>query len=80
MKKTYMKPRVSFEDFSLNTSIAAGCERITENHKQWECAVQFGPDIIFGTEMTLCEYKISLDDYDFICYHNPTTDNNLFNS
>ena len=39
MKKKYMKPEIMFEDFSLNTSIAANCEGIVDNATKGTCAV-----------------------------------------
>ena len=85
MKKTYMKPKVSFENFSLCVSTSAGCEKISENPALWTCGVIMGFDSIFSSGVSGCGIELTEDDYyaitgDHLCYHNPTPDNNLFNS
>lgn len=84
MKKTYIKPEILFEDFSLNNSITAGCERIAP-YAMNECAYTVETD--YGT------MKVFLDDlngvcdtfkedgkYKGICYHVPTSADNVFAS
>lgn len=83
MKKTYMKPEIMFDDFSLNTNISAGCEIITDNQSKNSCAYLFGRDQnpVFSYSIAACVYKENPDEeYDDICYHVPSDNNNLFNS
>ena len=79
MKKTYSKPDIVFEDFSLSTNIAAGCDYVPTNQSEG-CGVQWGHNWIFTSELS-CSTPITEGDPDYngICYHNPT-DNNVFYS
>ena len=79
-KKKYSKPEIFFEDFSLSTNIAAGCEYQPLNNAG-DCGVQWGRHTIFLEGMSGCKkYVIDGDaNNDGLCYHNPT-DNNVFNS
>ena len=87
MKKNYQKPEILFEDFSLSSSIAAGCERIVGNPSKGTCALQGTGGInVFTSSMDeVCDYTPGSfgqpeDEYDGFCYHVPTEYNNLFNS
>lgn len=86
MKKKYMKPEIMFEDFSLNTSIAANCEGIVNNANKGTCAVIGTGDIyMFSGTVSQCDFKPEdmggeEDKWDGFCYHVPTEYNNLFNS
>ena len=84
MKKTYEKPMIIFEDFSLSTSIAAGCEVINKNPSLADSCGYIPNDRwtgepIFTTTISGCGSTQS-GDFDGLCYHVPTEDNNLFNS
>ena len=81
MKKVYEKPEIVFENFSLSTNIAAGCEYTDPNH----------PDLFFSgmgyafTSEANCGYPIPNEvggdgDFNGICYHVPSEIKNLFNS
>lgn len=82
MKKTYSKPDILFESFSLSTSIAAGCEVKITTIAAKQCGMKFGDTVVFTADMgNVCSTKVvdgSL--YDGLCYHVPTESNNLFNS
>ena len=81
MKKTYSKPDVLFEDFSLSTSIAAGCERKTLLPGPETCGFKFGADVVFVTGVAGCQEIV--DDgsiADGFCYHTPSDAFNLFHS
>jgi hypothetical protein len=80
MKKAYSKPEIFFEDFSLSTNIAAGCE-LFPNFAEDACGVKWGKKHIFLAEIQGCGTKIVNGDptYDGACYHNPS-DPNVFNS
>ena len=45
-KKKYSKPDIYFEDFSLSTNIAAGCEKQPSNATE-DCGVRWGNIFIF---------------------------------
>ena len=80
MKKTYSKPDIFFEDFSLSTNIAAGCEKKPFNHSE-ACAVRWGGLMLF-TEKINCKDKIIDGDpeYNKLCYHVPSQSFNVFYS
>ena len=82
MKKSYSKPDVVFENFSLSTSIAGACERNTHLPTQGPCGYQWGAYVIFGYNMTGCDLQqpLNVPSPDGFCYHNPTDNNNLFHS
>ena len=79
MKKKYSKPIVIVEDFSLQTSIAAGCQFKTDTQVEGACGYPTRNGIIFTDEIVGCEYKRP-DQFDSICYHVPTDTSDLFNS
>ena len=84
MKKHYNKPEIMFEDFTISTNIAAGCERKTNTPYAGTCAyeVKFGKGTtnFFLESITACTTVESDGEYDGFCYHTPTDGNNLFNS
>lgn len=82
MRKTYSKPEILFESFSMSTNIAAGCELDTPlpSYEQ-NCGYPIRGAVIFveGTQCTT--YPQSPDGtHDGFCYHVPYDDKNLFNS
>ncbi len=80
MKKTYSKPEILFEDFSLSTNIAAGCE-FDVTHDQGSCGIKFGLDVLFNRDMSgVCNEYPENGMHDGYCYHNPTETNNMFSS
>ena len=82
MKKTYTKPEIVFENFSLSTGIAAGCEESTSLHLGGECGIKWGKGTIFLEGINGCLTKIVDGDsaYNGLCYHNPDASYNVFNS
>lgn len=80
MKKTYSKPDIFFKDFSLSTSIAAGCEKKPFNQGDG-CGVKWGRLMLF-TQTLNCKDKIVEGDseYNKLCYHNPWESYNVFYS
>ena len=88
MKKTYSKPDIFFEDFSLSTSIAAGCEKIPVTLKD-ACGIQWGNSFIFVENIGGCKKKIVEgkaegnivdEENNALCYHNPSENFNVFYS
>lgn len=89
MKKVYSKPEIAFEDFSVCTSVAAGCEYKTNTPSAGNCGLEFGAFTVFLDSMTnVCtgEGKITSSggdgEYNGYCYHVFANDGekNLFNS
>ena len=85
MKKIYTKPDIMFEDFTLNTSIAAGCEKIIDGKLGGACGMPWNmggintfvfTEGVHGCKVEVIDGSIG----DGFCYHNPSDSNNLFNS
>lgn len=79
MKKTYSKPEIVFEDFSLSTSITAGCEFKNGLHAQGDCGYETRDGIVFVADVQGCKYT-KPDTNDTLCYHVPNEWHNIFNS
>lgn len=88
MKKTYTKPEILFENFSLSTNIAGTCDIKTNTPAQGTCAyvVTAGPLTwnVFTSGISACTTSEAEDGaadgaYNGICYDVPFGDN-LFNS
>lgn len=90
MKKAYIKPEIIFEDFTLSTNIAAGCEVIV-NQAMYQCPYQAGRGSntknVFTDEYGGCEWSEGViyeadgtPSYNGVCYHVPMESNNLFTS
>ena len=85
MKKAYSKPQIMFEDFTLTTNIAAGCEVKTRTPSENQCGVNASGINIFLEGMTGCAdfgFVVSAGgdgSFGNICYHVPYGEN-LFNS
>ena len=78
MKKTYEKPQILFEDFSLSVSIAANCE-----YKPKDDALFLpGEGFVFveGCDVPMVGDIAGDGAYNEICYHVPTGTVNVFNS
>lgn len=84
MKREYAKPIIVFEDFTLNTSIASGCEAKTNLQAMGNCGwipnAHWNQGAIFMDSSTGCAITPSQAGYDTLCYHVPTESYNLFNS
>lgn len=87
MRKTYMKPRVTFESFSVAANIAANCEDLITTATQGACFPKFGRKNLFDEEYgNTCGYKVidgtpdANSGYNGACYHVPNEDYNIFNS
>ncbi len=87
MKKAYSKPQIMFEDFTLTTNIAAGCEEMGTNQSLNSCGMDYSGLIVFMESMSGCTgIKVKPKegfggDGDFagICYQVPGG-YNVFNS
>lgn len=86
MKKTYSKPEILFESFTMSTNIAGDCEVRTNLPSNLTCGVWFeGVGFVFVTGMNGCgEFPVDMDketaSFNGLCYHVPDSNNNLFNS
>lgn len=82
MKKTYIKPEIMFEEFSLSTNIAATCGTpATHSENQYGCGYAIGRfDQVVFTELMGCSVQEDDGDYNGICYHVPTEAYSLFSS
>lgn len=82
MKKTYTKPDIMFDNFSLCSSIAAGCARPTNTPVQGTCPLVIGGRPLFVSGVANCRFPVEDGSpmYDGICYHVPTDTTSLFNS
>jgi hypothetical protein len=82
MKKTYTKPDIMFDSFSMCSSIAAACE-VEATFARNQCGVEMTESIsIFADGVTDCAWKISDSDesFNYLCYHVPSDNYNVFNS
>lgn len=82
MKKAYIAPEIMFEDFTISTNIAAGCEAKSDLLAGGQCGFKWGKKVIFTEQVLGCTVKVVPGDgnYDGLCYHNPSEDYNVFNS
>ncbi len=85
MKKTYSKPEIYFEDFSLCTSIATNCEIKIDNQSEGTCGYAYEGGygetmftVMAGTQV--CNLPVDDDKENGFCYHIPVQSNNIFNS
>lgn len=84
MKKTYSKPEIMFESFTLSTNIAGDCSDKTNTPSEMQCSISYvdehlGTVNIFLNSIQACAWK-QPDGYNGICYDVPTEGTNLFNS
>lgn len=79
MKKTYSAPEILFEDFSLSSSIASGCEFINPNPTRGSCGYKTSLGIVFMSDIGDCKYH-QPDTNDNLCYHVPNEYANIFTS
>ena len=85
MKKTYTKPEIFFESFSLSTNIASNCEHPFTLASKGVCGIPDENDLpmdIFDPSLGgSCQVQGGSGAmYDGFCYHVPTENDNLFNS
>ena len=79
MKKSYIKPDIMFDSFSMCGSVAS-CE-INANFQENSCGVKMTADItLFTEEAQGCSWKVKEQEYDGLCYHVPFESYNVFGS
>lgn len=83
MKKTYTKPDIMFDSFSMCTSIASTCE-VEAAFQQNVCGVQMGENqTLFVTGLdSVCSWLVEdgSAEFNFLCYHVPSDNYNVFGS
>ena len=81
MRKIYQKPELYYESFMLSQSIASGCEGIA-NFAENQCSVTLsgpGYELSLFHDSNICfDTPPNADDY--VCYHAPSENNNVFSS
>lgn len=81
MKKTYVKPELSFESFELSASIATGCGMITKNSADIiNCYFDDGISRIFDVSETGHACNHGPDESGKVCYDNSSDASMLFTS
>lgn len=89
MKKTYVKPSINMEYFTLSQSIAAGCGSVPggnttgkPNHgDKTTCGWDMGNMVIWTEDNGGCDFEWGADDpWETVCYNNPNGGNSVFNS
>ncbi len=85
MKKVYSKPEIMFEDFTLSTSIAGGCEIRTNTPSAGACGYPYeggnGQTLFTAQAGTdICNIAVNDDLSNGFCYHVPIDTKNIFNS
>ena len=82
MRQQYSKPDILFEDFSLSSGIAAGCEEIINTAYSGQCAMKFGDMMVFVSSVSACTDPVAdgSPNYNGLCYHVPIDTKNIFNS
>ena len=80
MKKTYSKPDILFDSFSISTNVVASCEFQTPLPQVDECGVAYFNWVVFQSELQGCNKIAKSGTWDAMCYHQPTETNNLFTS
>lgn len=83
MRKTYSKPDIVFESFSLSTSVALNCEtKAPEGEQVGHGAVRFYlgmvPLVVFQNSAQGCIKYEDDGEWNTFCYHNPGEFNSLF--
>ncbi len=79
MKKSYMKPAITFECLNVSANIASGCAYISTNNAEYVCAVE-DPEsgwTIFS-DYANCMYVTNSNDT--VCYDIPFANSNVFES
>lgn len=81
MKKEYQKPELYYESFQLAQSIASNCEGIA-NFAENACSVTLegpGYQLTLFHDDTICNDSPPNPD-NFVCYHAPAENMNVFSS
>lgn len=81
MRKKYQKPELYYESFMLSQSIASGCEGIA-NFAENQCSVTLsgpGYELSLFHDSQICSDSPPNPD-DYLCYHAPAENMNVFSS
>ena len=77
IKKTYVKPEISFVDFTLSASIAGACTHEGNFDNGDSCRYEDNGYFVFSEKNSGCDFTINNKEF---CYHVPTADTSIFNS
>ena len=84
MRKAYSKPQIMFEDFTLNTYVAASCGHEATHSdslgRTCEAYKLRSGEVVFMDPLVGCTTVEADGDYNGFCYHVPTISLNLFGS
>lgn len=90
MKKQYSKPGIFIEEFQLSQNISTACGvpgggsslGRPKYADPMSCAWEVGDVLVFTNSVgTKCDWKLDEgEDYEGVCYNNPTSGNNVFAS
>jgi hypothetical protein len=89
MKKKYTAPGIIFESFSLSAAVTSNCNYVVNTISLDMCGVQLGNQYVFFDSMSFCKNGMGFipvplpkeaEEFNGLCYHNPTDANRLFNS
>lgn len=81
MKKTYEKPEIAFDDFTLSNTIAASCENRNDMPALGSCGYKnkLGLNVFYSTGMSGCD-DAGLLEITGLSYDLAISANGLFNS
>lgn len=81
MKKTYTKPEIAFDDFTLSNTIAASCENYNDMPALGSCGFKnaLGMNVFYSVGYSGCE-NASLPEIGGLTYRVAVELNGLFNS
>lgn len=79
MKKNYIKPEITFDNYELTVNIAAGCAYLTSNQAPYECAI-FDEELGFTIFSDSRCQTTPPGGNDSICYNIPVADTSVYTS
>ncbi len=79
MKKSYIKPAITFESLAVSANVSSGCSLLGTNSAEYQCPVidEESGWTIFSNN-TICMIMPEPDDT--ICYDIPLANSNVFSS
>lgn len=79
MKKSYIKPIMTFESLALSANVASGCAFLSTNSAEYVCPVTDAESgwVIFSDYVNCA---IVPENNDAICYDIPFANSNVFSS
>lgn len=79
MKKSYIKPVLTFENLAISANVASGCAFLSTNAAEYVCPVlDTETGWVLFSDYSVCEME--LNHGDTICYDIPLANANVFSS